>query len=67
MITPNGGSFYGGSISQQNRRTNEVKVVRDSGIVDGVVCYAGADGKPVPYQTLFDLTGNNPNQFHINV
>lgn len=67
MIAPAGGSFYGGPISQQDRRTGELKVVRDSEIVDGVLCYTGLDGKPTAYQTLFDLADGKSSQFRITI
>lgn len=55
LMTPDGGSFYGGGITKQSISTGQREQIRDTDVVDGKICYKNANGEIKEYPSLLDL------------
>jgi hypothetical protein len=60
LMTPDGGSFYGGGITKQSISTGQAMQIRDTDVINGKVCFKDSNGEIKEYQSLLDLVSQLP-------
>jgi hypothetical protein len=66
LMTPDGGSFYGGGVTKKSLIDGSTEQIRDTDVVDGKLCYKDSHGSIKEYEGLLDLARDIRTGYSLN-